>query len=127
MHMGMCSCACVPRQAACESPSLCSGLARPAARLRVCNHPPTTRQPPANRWSTVRHPLAGDLVCIWRELKAVQLRSLNRERAEMVIERWLLRGAPPSSAEVGGPGPRNRALRSGFRRRETAVVVAQCC
>lgn len=31
----------------------------------------------------------GDLYCIYRELKAVQLRTLNRERGEMITERWL--------------------------------------
>jgi hypothetical protein len=31
----------------------------------------------------------GDLYCIYRELKAVQLRTLNRERGEMIAERWL--------------------------------------
>jgi hypothetical protein len=31
----------------------------------------------------------GDLFCIYRELKAVQLRTLNRERGEMITERWL--------------------------------------
>eukprot|EP00882_Tetradesmus_deserticola_P031372 GHRQ01035474.1.p1 GENE.GHRQ01035474.1~~GHRQ01035474.1.p1 ORF type:complete len:440 (+),score=177.05 GHRQ01035474.1:535-1854(+) len=34
----------------------------------------------------------GDLFCIYHELKAVQLRSLNRERAEMVAEHWLQQG-----------------------------------
>ncbi len=43
----------------------------------------------------------GDLTCIWHELKAVQLRTLNRERAEMVIERWVRRGTAPDAAEVG--------------------------
>jgi hypothetical protein len=31
----------------------------------------------------------GDLFCIYHELKAVQLRTLNRERGEMIAERWL--------------------------------------
>ncbi|GLI65298.1 hypothetical protein VaNZ11_008791 [Volvox africanus] len=43
---------------------------------------------------------AGDLTCIWHELKAVQLRTLNRERAEMIIERWMRRGAVPNAAEI---------------------------
>ncbi|GLC36170.1 hypothetical protein PLESTB_001372700 [Pleodorina starrii] len=43
---------------------------------------------------------AGDLTCIWHELKAVQLRTLNRERAEMVIERWMRRGTVPDAAEI---------------------------
>ncbi|KAF6251501.1 vitamin B6 photo-protection and homoeostasis-domain-containing protein [Scenedesmus sp. NREL 46B-D3] len=42
----------------------------------------------------VAFPLCGvaDLFCIYHELKAVQLRSLNRERAEMVAEHWLSQG-----------------------------------
>jgi glutamate N-acetyltransferase/amino-acid N-acetyltransferase len=32
---------------------------------------------------------AADLYCIYRELKAVELRTINRERAEMIAERWL--------------------------------------
>ena len=32
---------------------------------------------------------AGDLFCIYHELKAVQLRVLNRERAELIIQGWL--------------------------------------
>lgn len=42
----------------------------------------------------VAFPVCGlmDLFCIYNELKAVQLRSLNRERAEMVAEHWLDHG-----------------------------------
>jgi glutamate N-acetyltransferase/amino-acid N-acetyltransferase len=51
----------------------------------------------------VAFPLCGfaDLFCIYHELKAVQLRSLNRERAEMVAEFWLSQGRVSS---VGGGG-----------------------
>ncbi|KAI8472022.1 MAG: vitamin B6 photo-protection and homoeostasis-domain-containing protein [Monoraphidium minutum] len=42
----------------------------------------------------------GDLACIYMELKAVQLRTLNRERAEMVAQGWLERGKAPTFAEV---------------------------
>lgn len=35
-----------------------------------------------------------------RELKAVELRTLNRERADMVIEGWLTTGKVPCAAEV---------------------------
>lgn len=49
----------------------------------------------------------GDLTCIWHELKSVQLRTLNRERAEMVIERWVRRGTAPDAAEVGCSGQRS--------------------
>lgn len=46
----------------------------------------------------VAFPICGllDLFCIYHELKAVQLRSLNRERAEMVAQHWLEQG------KVGG-------------------------
>ncbi len=40
----------------------------------------------------------GDLYCIYRELKAVELVSLNKERSEMIAERWL------TSGQVGGCG-----------------------
>ena len=30
----------------------------------------------------------GDLICIWHELKAVTLASLNRERGELVAQAW---------------------------------------
>lgn len=43
----------------------------------------------------------GDLYSIYRELKAVELRTLNRERAEMIVERWVAKGAVPNAAEVG--------------------------
>ncbi len=66
---------------------------------------PLLSPPPANATPfflfTCPSPL-GDLTCIWHELKAVQLRTLNRERAEMVIERWIRRGAVPDAAEVRG-------------------------
>eukprot|EP00882_Tetradesmus_deserticola_P029875 GHRQ01033503.1.p1 GENE.GHRQ01033503.1~~GHRQ01033503.1.p1 ORF type:complete len:440 (+),score=220.70 GHRQ01033503.1:535-1854(+) len=42
----------------------------------------------------------GDLFCIYHELKAVQLRSLNRERAEMVAEHWLKQGRVPSFRDI---------------------------
>lgn len=42
----------------------------------------------------VAFPICGllDLFCIYHELKSVQLRSLNRERAEMVAQHWLEQG-----------------------------------
>ena len=41
-----------------------------------------------------------DLWCIFRELKATHLRTLNRERAEMVAERWLADRTVFTAAEV---------------------------
>ena len=51
----------------------------------------------------IAFPLCGlaDLFCIYHELKSVQLRSLNRERAEMVAEHWLHTG------QVGGAATRD--------------------
>ena len=43
---------------------------------------------------------ATDLFCIFRELKATHLRTLNRERAEMVAERWLADGTVFTAEEV---------------------------
>lgn len=43
---------------------------------------------------------AGDLWYIWHELKAIHLRSLNRERAEMIAEAWLRRGHVPTARQV---------------------------
>jgi hypothetical protein len=42
----------------------------------------------------IAFPICGllDLFCIYHELKSVQLRSLNRERAEMVAQHWLQHG-----------------------------------
>lgn len=50
----------------------------------------------------VAFPICGlmDLFCIYHELKAVQLRSLNRERAEMVAQHWLERGQVSSRLVV---------------------------
>lgn len=44
--------------------------------------------------------VAVDLFCIFQELKATHLRTLNRERAEMVAERWLSDGTVFSAAQV---------------------------
>eukprot|EP00967_Tisochrysis_lutea_P103714 scaffold156782_cov19-Tisochrysis_lutea.AAC.1 len=41
----------------------------------------------------------GDCYCIYRELKAVQLRTLNRERAELVAEQWVKMGKVPHTEE----------------------------
>lgn len=42
----------------------------------------------------------GDLCSIYRELKSIHLRNLNKERAEIVAEMWLEAGRIPSAAEV---------------------------
>lgn len=50
----------------------------------------------------VAFPICGllDLFCIYHELKAVQLRSLNRERAEMVAQHWLEQGKIPTFKDI---------------------------
>ena len=41
-----------------------------------------------------------DLLCIYQELKATHLSTLNRERAEILAERWLLDGLIFTAKEV---------------------------
>ena len=41
-----------------------------------------------------------DLACIYRELKATHLSTLNRERAELLAERWLLDGRVFTAKQV---------------------------
>ena len=43
---------------------------------------------------------AADLSSIFWELKAVELKMLNRERAEMVAERWIKMGKMPLASEI---------------------------
>ena len=52
----------------------------------------------------------GDLATIYAELKSTHLRSLNRERAELLAEAWLARRQVLSAQEVGAL----RVLPSGF-------------
>jgi hypothetical protein len=57
---------------------------------------------------------AADLYCIYRELKAVELRTINRERAEMIAERWLaVRGGATTAttaATTTAPVPSRREV-----------------
>ncbi|MEW5305524.1 MAG: hypothetical protein WDW36_008058 [Sanguina aurantia] len=43
---------------------------------------------------------AGDLFSIYRELKAIQLKTINKERAEMITEAWVKQGLVPGAAEI---------------------------
>lgn len=43
---------------------------------------------------------AGDLASIYFEMKAIHLRSLNRERAEILADHWLAAGASLTPAQV---------------------------
>lgn len=64
----------------------------------TANHVLRHREPQRMMLPLIAFPICGlmDLFCIYHELKAVQLRTLNRERAEMIAERWI------SDGEVGG-------------------------
>ena len=44
--------------------------------------------------------IAGDLFSIYHELKAIQLRTLNKERAELIADTWLASGRIPTAQEV---------------------------
>lgn len=83
-------------------PSLRFILTRPPP-LRLLLMPPhaVTRQVPSLLPLCAFPFLAvSDLYSIYRELKAVQLKSLNRERAEVVAQQWLATGRVPGAAEV---------------------------
>jgi hypothetical protein len=41
-----------------------------------------------------------DLTCIFHELKATHLHTLNRERAELIAERWIADGVIFDAKEV---------------------------
>ena len=48
---------------------------------------------------------AGDLTSIYHELKSIHLRSLNQERAELIVAAWLDGASVPSALQVGGAQP----------------------
>lgn len=50
---------------------------------------------------------AVDLLCIFKELKATHLRSLNQERTEILAEEWLTSGAVLSPQQVLFYAPRS--------------------
>ena len=41
-----------------------------------------------------------DLYCIYRELKAVQLTTINKERAEIIADHWINHGSVPGTKYV---------------------------
>ena len=45
----------------------------------------------------------GDLTSIYHELKSIHLRSLNRERAELIVAAWLDEGIVPTAQQVCPP------------------------
>ena len=46
---------------------------------------------------------AGDLASIWAELKSIHLRTLNRERCELLAQAWLGSDTVLTPQEVGPP------------------------
>ncbi len=75
-----------------------SGLALAVSLSYACRNDPRARQ----LLPLLAFPLlaTGDLCSIYRELKSIHLRNLNKERAEIVAEMWLEAGRIPSAAEV---------------------------
>ncbi|KAK9813139.1 hypothetical protein WJX72_009670 [[Myrmecia] bisecta] len=57
--------------------------------------------------------LGGDLFAIYHELKSIHLRTLNKERAELIAEHWLQTGAIPSTKQVSKAEPLLTAPRVG--------------
>lgn len=78
-----------------------SGLALAVSLSYACRNDPRARQ----LLPLLAFPLlaTGDLCSIYRELKSIHLRNLNKERAEIVAEMWLEAGRIPSAAEVPLP------------------------
>ena len=74
------------------------GLAMAVSLSYACRNDPRARQ----LLPLLAFPLlaTGDLCSIYRELKSIHLRNLNKERAEIVAEMWLDQGRIPSAAEV---------------------------
>lgn len=74
------------------------GLAMAVSLSYACRNDPRARQ----LLPLLAFPLlaTGDLCSIYRELKSIHLRNLNKERAEIVAEMWLEAGRIPSAAEV---------------------------
>ena len=74
------------------------GLALAVSLSYACRNDPRARQ----LLPLLAFPLlaTGDLCSIYRELKSIHLRNLNKERAEIVAEMWLEAGRIPSAAEV---------------------------
>lgn len=74
------------------------GLALAVSLSWACRNDPQARQ----LLPLMAFPLlaTGDLCSIYRELKSIHLRNLNKERAEIVAEMWLEAGRIPSAAEV---------------------------
>ena len=74
------------------------GLALAVSLSYVCRNDPRARR----LLPLLAFPMlaTGDLCSIYRELKSIHLRHLNKQRAEIVAEIWLEAGHIPSAAEV---------------------------
>ena len=75
-----------------------SGLALAVSLTFACRHDPRARR----LLPLLAFPLlaAGDLCSIYRELKAIHLHNLNKQRSEILADVWLGTGRIPSPAEV---------------------------
>lgn len=51
----------------------------------------------------------GDLWAIYSELRSIHLRTLNKERAEIIVQHWLREGAVPTPRQVSPGGWRSGA------------------
>ena len=61
-----------------------------------------------------------DLYCIYRELKAVQLTTINKERAEIIADHWINHGSVPGTKYVSARG---ETIRSGENGRIDAAAA----
>lgn len=75
-----------------------AGLALAVSLTFACRQDPRARR----LLPLLAFPLlaVGDLCSIYRELKAIHLHNLNKQRAEILADVWLESGRIPSPAEV---------------------------
>lgn len=68
-----------------------------------------------------------DLLCIFKELKATHLRSLNQERTEILAEKWLQSGIALSPKEVQYSRTLLLSFLNAFRVGEVSMPCAAAC
>ncbi|KAL4859390.1 Protein strawberry notch 1 [Chlorella vulgaris] len=74
------------------------GLAAAVGLTYLCRHTEASRR----ALPLIMFPLlaAGDLWSIYRELRSIHLRTLNKERAEIIAQHWLAEGRVPTPRQV---------------------------
>ncbi|KAI3433453.1 hypothetical protein D9Q98_003266 [Chlorella vulgaris] len=74
------------------------GLAAAVGLTYLCRHTEASRR----ALPLLMFPLlaAGDLWSIYRELRSIHLRTLNKERAEIIAQHWLAEGRVPTPRQV---------------------------